>query len=287
MSCFFCSCGLPAGLDRNFWMNHRCSGRQLGVVPKAVTHGVPRISMKTVRVARSLALPPDAVRLSRVSPCQKFAIRCPKPKVASCLSERCDDLQETRGAGTRGCASSSPARWQRGWQRVQRRKRTVAGAVVRTGGSWTSTPPFALTDRSFGMSRRKVGKVAPGATTSQLDNVIKLRFGHSSSGCSTVLLPLVEDVEIVVKSSRIPTTTFSREFSNAIPASCSNDGSLAVIQPLWLRKTSEVSSMLERVMPAPVWEGVAAQHTLLNQPHMAAVILILLVTYMRPSELLA
>ena len=38
-------------------------------------------------------------------------------------------------------------------------------------------------------------------------------------------------------------------------------------------------------MPAPVWEGIAAQLTLLNQPLMAAFILISLVTYMRPSEL--
>ena len=42
-----------------------------------------------------------------------------------------------------------------------------------------------------------------------------------------------------------------------------------------------------RAMPAPVWEGIATQITLLSHPHMAAFILILLVTYMRPSELLA
>ena len=62
-------------------------------------------------------------------------------------------------------------------------------------------------------------------------------------------------------------------------------------------KTSEVSSMLEGwrqptparaqwALPAPVWEGIAAQLTSLNQLHMAASILILLVTHMRPSELL-
>ena len=43
----------------------------------------------------------------------------------------------------------------------------------------------------------------------------------------------------------------------------------------------------QRAMPAPVWEGIAGQLTLLNQPHLAALILILLVTYIRPSELLA
>ena len=39
--------------------------------------------------------------------------------------------------------------------------------------------------------------------------------------------------------------------------------------------------------PAPVWEGIAAQLTLLNHQHMGAFILILLATYMRPSEILA
>ena len=42
-----------------------------------------------------------------------------------------------------------------------------------------------------------------------------------------------------------------------------------------------------RAMPAPVWEGIAVQLTFLNQPLRAAFILISLVTYMRPSELLA
>ena len=46
-------------------------------------------------------------------------------------------------------------------------------------------------------------------------------------------------------------------------------------------------ALTRRAMPAPVWEGIATQLTLLDHPHMAAFILILLVTYMRPSELLA
>ena len=54
-------------LDRNTWMNCRCSGRQLLVVEKLVTHGVPRRSMKTARIARFLAFPPDVKRPSRVT----------------------------------------------------------------------------------------------------------------------------------------------------------------------------------------------------------------------------
>ena len=43
----------------------------------------------------------------------------------------------------------------------------------------------------------------------------------------------------------------------------------------------------QQATPAPVWEGIAAPLTLLNHPHVAAFILILLVMYKGPSELLA
>ena len=72
-------------LDRNFWTNHRCSGRQLVVVQMPVAHGVSRKSMKSVQITRLPAPPPDAKRTSRVSLCQKSVIRCPTPKVGSCL----------------------------------------------------------------------------------------------------------------------------------------------------------------------------------------------------------
>ena len=52
----------------------------------------------------------------------------------------------------------------------------------------------------------------------------------------------------------------------------------------WRQLTPERT---RRALPAPVWEDIAAQLTRLNQPHMAAFILILLVTYIRPSEFLA
>ena len=41
-----------------------------------------------------------------------------------------------------------------------------------------------------------------------------------------------------------------------------------------------------RAMPALVWKSIAAQLAVLNHPHLAAFIIILLVTNMRPSELL-
>ena len=48
----------------------------------------------------------------------------------------------------------------------------------------------------------------------------------------------------------------------------------------------QLTARTRRAMPAPVWEGIGTQLTLVNQLLMTAFILISLVTYMRPSELL-
>ena len=72
------------------------------------------------------------------------------------LSEECNDVQESRGSGTRSCASTRPVRWQRRGQRNHRRMRV---RVV----SWTTTPPFAHAARPLDVSRWKVGGVALGA----------------------------------------------------------------------------------------------------------------------------
>ena len=46
----------------------------------------------------------------------------PKPGLnGDALFEKCDESQESLGAGMRGCAFSEPARWQRGGQRYPRR----------------------------------------------------------------------------------------------------------------------------------------------------------------------
>ena len=57
------------------------------------------------------------------------------------LFKKCDDFQESQGAGIRGCAVSRPARWQRGGQRCQRRNRAIACAEVRS--FLTMTSPLA------------------------------------------------------------------------------------------------------------------------------------------------
>ena len=95
------------------------------------------------------------------------------------LSENCDDLKEFRGADTRSCASTRPARWQRG---DQRRERAIACSGVSTGGFWTAIPPTALAGRSFGVSRLKKGRVALGAKSSE-----NLRSEMESSDCSRIV----------------------------------------------------------------------------------------------------
>ena len=70
-------------LNRNFWMNRRCSGPQLILIQNLVTHEVPRRSLKNAHITRLLAAPPHATRPSRVSFCQ---IRCPTPESVSFLN---------------------------------------------------------------------------------------------------------------------------------------------------------------------------------------------------------
>ena len=92
---------------------------------------------------------------------QKSAVRCPTPVVAACPKSvtNSKSLEEL----TSGCAISRPARWQRGGQRNQRRKRAITCAEVRTGDFWTTTPPPAHSGGSSDVSGWKVGRIAPEA----------------------------------------------------------------------------------------------------------------------------
>ena len=81
-------------------------------------------------------------------------------------------------------------------------------------------------------------------------------------------------------------------------ASCCSDGSLTVVQPLWFQNLPNLHRCLKwegrqltqartgQAMQVPVWRGSAGRLTLLEHPRMAVFILILLVTYIRQSELL-
>ena len=66
---------------------------------------------------------------------------------AGVLSDKCGSVKESRGAGTRSCASPRLARQQRGGQRDQRRKLASTCAEVRTGSVWAAAPPFAHAGR--------------------------------------------------------------------------------------------------------------------------------------------
>ena len=165
--------------------------------------------------------------------------------------------------GTSGCASTRPARWQRGGLRVQRRTLAAARVEARTGGSRATTPLCAHANRSFDVSRWRVEKVALEAKSCEKSRSATvfitpllgtfLKYGKERA------LHLVEDVE------NAGALVDSRNGFSASPwftGCCCSDGSLAVIQPLWLQETSEDSSLLENLptahagacptMPAPV-----------------------------------
>ena len=114
--------------------------------------------------------------------------------VGSCLKS-VTDVQESRGAGTRSCASSRPACWQRGGQRNQRRNGPLPVPKSARGSVWTTTPPFAHAGRAFDVSRRKVGRIAPGARAGA-PPAARPNHRTVASIWKERPLHLVEDVEI-------------------------------------------------------------------------------------------
>ena len=94
-----------AWLARNFWTQRRRSGRQLCMVLKPVTHRVPR---RYTKKSELVDFPPLLQTPSAVESEALPEICSPVPDVSSgALSEKCDEFQESRGAGTRGCVISS------------------------------------------------------------------------------------------------------------------------------------------------------------------------------------
>ena len=215
---------------------------QAGDGQKPVTQAVSRRLMNFAQCTRILAPPPNAKRPSKVCSCQRSVIRCPTPKMVSCPK----NVTVSRGwhAKLREC-KAQPAGKEEGSE-VQRRKRASAGAEVRTGYFWTSTPPFSHADRSFDVSRWKLGNVAP--ASSRYENprrFIKLKWVKER------VLPLFEDVKIegalVAHSKKLLCPGILHH-----QGSCCRDGSLAVTQSIWAQKTLEVP---------PMSEGVASTHT--------------------------
>ena len=180
-------------------------------VQKPLSHDVPRISVKSAQMTQLLAPLPDATRPSRVSPCRRSVIRCPTPKVLSCLKNVAvsQSLEELAREFAR--VQGQPAGREEDSETSDENGPSTC-AEVRMGSVWTTTPPFAHSGRSFHVSRWKVGRIAPGAESCE--------------------------------DSR---STFA--------ASCCRDGSLAVIQPLWVKKTSEFHRCLK------VWRQLTPVHT--------------------------
>ena len=114
-------------------------------------------------------------------------------------------------------------------------------------GFWTTTPPFGHADRSSDVSRWKVGRVALEAKS--------CANPRSTTVLSNRAWDLPQVCEGTIASSgrthrnrRCPGRVIEKLLcpgNSASPwfaASCCRDGSLAVIQPIWVHKTSEVSS---------------------------------------------
>ena len=176
--------------------------------------------------------------------------------------------------------SSRPARWQRGGQRNQRRKRaSLVPKSARIVSGRRHHRLLMLVDHLMCNTR----------STTEVSN----RSWHVSQVCSKAHASSGRGrrnrrcLGCVFQRLLSPGSSMSPWFA----ASCCRDVSLAVIQPHWVQQTAEVPSMFEEVATthtcAPFWEEIATQLTLLNHSHMAEFILILLVMCMRPSELLA
>ena len=202
-------------------MNRRCSGRQLTWVQKLVTHEVVHDKCPdypTSGTSSRRQAPVESESLSEI--CDPV----PNAK-GGVLFEEFGSVKESRGAGTRSCASTRPARWHRGGQRNQRRKRVEVRTGVRT-----TTPPFANADRPFDVSRWKVGRSAPGAKScaTELPNrswdfLQMCKGARADSGRrrrNRRFLVAYLNVCFVQEASRWFTTSYWR------------DGSLAVTRPL-------------------------------------------------------
>ena len=148
------------------------------------------------------------------------------------LSEECGSVKESRGAGTRSCASTRPARWQRGGQRNQRRKWATTCANFRMGGFWTTTPPCAHAGRAFDVSRWK----GVGGKNRSWSEHLRERNYRTALGTFLKLekeraVPLVDDV--IDGAPGYASERLLRPGSSARPwftASFRRDSSLAVIQ---------------------------------------------------------
>ena len=202
---------------------------------------------------------------------------------AGVLSEECGCVKEPRGADTQSCAStvaSPPA------QRRTAKPPTTACLYL-----W---PKYA---RRVSAHRHHRLRVLVDHLMCRDERTVECEDTRStmelSKGRPSNFVKGDEDVEIdgalVAYSKRLLCP--GSLASPWLTPSCCRDRSLAVIQSLWVQKLVRFHQCLKEWRQLahawPVWEGIATQLILLNHPHMAAIIFILLVTDMRPSEITA
>ena len=153
------------------------------------------------------------------------------------LSDESNGIRESRGGDARNRTNSRPAHGQRGGRRVHRRKRAAAHAEVCTNGFWTATPPFAHADRHFHEAEWEVGRVTPEAKSCENNRA----WERSSKVYNSASVEGVEIVGALVAYSKDSLTL------PWVAASCCRDGSLAVVEPLWVLETSTLAPMSEWV----------------------------------------
>ena len=226
-----------AWLDRSFSINRGFGGRQLGAVQKPVAHRVFRRSTKTVQVARFRA---SSSRRLAPAESESFPEICSPVSDASCggVFEKCDKFPEPGDAGTSGCASSRPVRWQRGGQPHQRRKRACRSSHGQSLDNDTTACALWVDHLMCGdgkleeslLKRRAVRAIAGRQSRRTV-------LGKFFKCVKERVLHLVEDVEVNDGRVAYPNDCWLCPGSSTSPwfsVSCCLDKSLAVIQPLWV-----------------------------------------------------
>ena len=225
----------------------------------------PSAGSGTEALSRTESQGPSSRRQALVESESLPEIYNPAPNAESgVLSENCNGVQESRGAGTRICASARPAPWQRGG---------TANPATKGG----ATASIAHAGRSFDVSRRRIGRVPLGAVRIL---IIRLLSKTSKSTVPCYFNDCLLQGTQHHHGSRLLAAVMDRWPSS------SRFGSRKL--PRFHRCSKRRRQLTPGVHPSKVG-ACAGRHcsdTLLNQPLMAGFIPIVLVTYMRPSELL-
>ena len=199
------------------------SGRQLGIVLKPITHGVPRNSTKNVRVTRFPAPPPDAKRPSRARPFPEIC--SPVPDVnGGALFSKCDESQKVAWAAR---SQGQPVGREEDSDTSDENV-PLPVLLSRTSCFWTTTSPPAQSAQS------------PECGCDGARSAVKSsnRAWRVPQVCEEGLVPRGPErqsqryrgLHVRTIAWVFNITTFSERLAAV-------DGSLVVIQPLWVQPT--------------------------------------------------